>query len=73
MQAYDYSTKQPEVAPKKAIALALFLLACGVVFLTYGALHLAGHVVSTDGAVRSVARCSLLSHCQKHGRLLDFI
>jgi hypothetical protein len=38
-------------APQGAIALAVVLLVTGTSLLIYGAKHLAGHIIRTDGAV----------------------
>lgn len=40
----------PPKAPKQAIFLALVLLVGGLCTLAYGFLHLAGHVITKDGA-----------------------
>ena len=42
-----YDKPQP---PKQAIVLGLVLLLGGIICLVYGGLHLAGHVISKDGA-----------------------
>ena len=45
---------KPAKAPRQAIVLGLVLLTGGLCVLTFGFLHLLGHVVSKDGAVRPV-------------------
>jgi hypothetical protein len=44
----------PPKAPTQAIVQGLVLLIGGLCVLSYGFLHLLGHVVSKDGAVRPV-------------------